>query len=386
MKNISILGSTGSIGIQTLEIVAAFPHKFKIIGLSAGNNIELLKKQIINFRPKYISVKEENSKRLIASFLKEENLKAEIYSGNEGLTQIATLDENELLIVAIVGTTSLLPTYQAITKGIPIALACKEVLVSAGKIIMDLARSKNVPILPIDSEHAAIKQCLAGIEEDINKVNNIILTASGGPFWNLPKEDFPKIDLSKALSHPNWSMGQKITIDSASLMNKGLEVIEAHHLFNIDFDQIKVIIHPQSIIHSMVEFKDGSLLAQLGLPDMRFPIQYALTYPDKLSNDWPKTNLAQLSDLQFFEPDTEKFPLLKLAFDTGKQGGSYPVVMNAANEAFVNLFLMNKISFIEIPDLIIEYVESFHHYQNLSLEHIVNIDEEVKEKINNEYK
>jgi len=299
------------------------------------------------------------------------------------LEAVAASSDLDLLVVAVVGTAALMPTYLAIKKGITIGLACKEVLVAAGRIIMDLAEKHGVSILPIDSEHAAIKQCLAGIGEDRSQIEKLILTASGGPFWQKPKEEFSEISRESALMHPNWEMGAKITIDSATLLNKGLEVIEAHHLFGVAFEKIEVVIHPQSIVHSMVEFSDGTLLSQMGLPDMRFPIQYVLTYPEKCANDWPKTKVADLPDLQFRPPDTEKFPLLSLAFEVGKRGGSAPAVLNAANEAAVQLFLDEKIGFMDIPRLVRKYVDEVPHVDVPDIETIVSIDQQVKKDILN---
>ena len=278
-------------------------------------------------------------------------------------------------------TCSLVPTFEAIKQKIPIGLACKEVLVSAGNIIMPLAKQLNVPILPIDSEHAALKQCLAGIQEDPAQIEKLILTASGGPFRGWTAEQLKTVTLEQALKHPKWTMGSKITIDSATLMNKGLEVIEAHHLFGVPFNQIEVVVHPQSIIHSLVEFKDGTMLSQMGLPDMRFPIQYVMTYPEKWGNSWPKTDLTTLGALEFFKPDIEAFPLLKLAFEMGESGGTYPAVMNAANEAAVGLFLSKKIQFWDIATVIQKEIESFSHFAMPSLEDIVQADKMIKEKI-----
>jgi 1-deoxy-D-xylulose-5-phosphate reductoisomerase len=380
MKKISILGSTGSIGTQTLEIVQQFPDNFEVVGLSAGKNISLLLDQIKKFKPRFISVQDDADKDQVDFFIKSINLSAEVFSGADGLVKVATLENIDLLVVAVVGTAALLPTYRAIQKGITIGLACKEVLVAAGKPIMELAKSKGVSLLPIDSEHAAIKQCLESVDEDINKVGRLVLTASGGPFWNKPKDEFKNIELKDALKHPNWSMGNKITIDSATMMNKGLEVIEAHHLFQVSFSQIEIVVHPQSIIHSMVEFKDGNILAQMNLPDMRFPIQYVLSYPEKWKNEWPKLVFSKLSDLQFFDPDYEKFPMLKFAYEAGKKGGSWPVVLNAANERAVGLFLQKKIRFTQIPEFVKDALDSFKHFQDLSIEQIVEIDRDIKTK------
>jgi 1-deoxy-D-xylulose-5-phosphate reductoisomerase len=386
MRNISILGSTGSIGRQTLEVIQANSSNFQIIGLSAGRNLELFKKQILKFKPKYISIAEEKEIANIEAFLNKNNLKIPVFCGDEGLNRIATLEENELLVVSIVGTSALQPTYLAIQEKIPICIACKEVLVIAGKIIMGLAKKLNVPIMPIDSEHAAILQCLHEFRDQPEKISKVTLTASGGPFWKKPLNDFQDITLSDALKHPNWSMGQKITIDSSTLINKGLEVIEAHYLFDIPFEKINVIIHPQSIVHSFVEFIDGNIVAHLGAPDMRFPIQYAILYPDKIKNNWPKLDLAEVGALNFYKPDLKKFPLLQLAYDVGKKGESSPVVMNSANEAAVQLFLNKKISFLDINKIVINSVDSYNHKTTATIQEIIDIDVEIKEKIFSEYK
>ena len=381
MRKLSILGSTGSIGTQALDIVRAFPEKFSILGLAAGKNVTLLEQQILEFKPEAVSVFSEKEARVIEAFVKKHGLTSTVLVGEQGLVHLATLPGTQLLIVAIVGTAYLVPTYEAIKCGIPIGLACKEVLVSAGSLIMPLARQFQVPILPIDSEHAALKQCLAGIHEDPAQIGKLILTASGGPFRGWTAEQLKAVTLEQALKHPKWIMGSKITIDSATLMNKGLEVIEAHHLFNVPFNQIDVVVHPQSIIHSLVEFKDGTMLSQMGLPDMRFPIQYVMTYPEKWGNPWPKTDLTALGSLEFFKPDTEAFPLLKLAFEMGEAGGTYPGVMNAANEAAVTLFLNKKIQYWDIATVIQKAIESFSHFAMPSLEDIVQADKMIKEKI-----
>lgn len=384
MKRISILGSTGSIGTQTCDIVRAYPDKFSVVGMTAGKNIALFKEQLKEFKPEHASVASEIDAKELESFVKANALNTHIYYGESGLEYIST-QPVDLLVVAIVGTASLWPTYRAIEHNIPIALACKEVLVSAGNIITDLAQKHTVPILPIDSEHAALKQCLASVNEDMKQVSKLILTASGGPFWQTPHTEFKDITPERALKHPNWDMGAKITIDSATLMNKGLEVIEAHHFYKCSYDNIDVIIHPQSIIHSLVEFTDGTLLSQMGLPDMRFPIQYALTYPEKWENPWPKTSLSSSSPLEFHDPDYNKFPLLQAAFDCGKQGDYACAVLNAANEAAVHLFLNKKIGFTDIFDTVLNAVESTTLIKNPTIKDIITIDSEIKSKLSYEY-
>jgi 1-deoxy-D-xylulose-5-phosphate reductoisomerase len=381
MKKISILGSTGSIGIQTLQIVAAFPEKFTVIGLAAGQNIDLFKQQVLAFKPKLISVRDPLHQLEMTAFIKEHHLKIEVMSGQEGLVAVATLEGTQLAVIAVVGTASLLPTVKAIEKGIPIGLACKEILVSAGDLIMSAARKHQVPILPIDSEHAALKQCLAGIHENPKYIYKLILTASGGPFKDFPQEKLNAITKEQALKHPKWVMGPKVTIDSSTLMNKGLEVIEAHHLFNVPYETIDVAIHPQSIVHSAVEFTDGTLLAQMGMPDMRFPIQYVLTYPEKCSNPWPKMDLKMLGRLDFSPPDHNRFPLLNFAFLCGKHKGTWPVVMNAANEAAVHLFLHDKLAYADIAKTVMKTTEAFSHQTHPTLDDIIRIDKTVKNKL-----
>jgi 1-deoxy-D-xylulose-5-phosphate reductoisomerase len=338
-KRISILGSTGSIGRQSLEIIREFPDQFDVIGLSASTNITLLQSQILEFLPQFACISDPNLFSKLESFITSHSLSTQPLLGEPGLKELCSFPQ-DLLVMAIVGTAGVYPTSIAIQQGTTIALACKEVLVAAGPQIMTAAHNNAVTILPIDSEHAALKQCLAGIQEDSSQISRLILTASGGPFWNTPQSEFASITPESALKHPNWDMGGKISIDSATMMNKGLELIEAHFLFNVPYEKLDVIIHPQSIIHSIVEFTDGTMLSQMGLPDMRFPIQYALTYPKKWPNPWPKTSLASLKALAFHDPDYDKFPLLKIAIDCGKHGQTYPVVMNAANESAVSLFLL----------------------------------------------
>lgn len=381
IKSVSILGSTGSIGCQSLEVIRAFPERFRLVGLSAGSNIILLQEQVLIFRPQIICVLTQGDAERMRDFCSAHSLLTQVVWGDSGLLELSVFGDPDLLVVAIVGTAALMPTVHAIRQGISIGLACKEILVAAGDYVMALAREKGVSILPIDSEHAAIKQCLAGILEDEKQVSKLVLTASGGPFWNRSLETFSDITRGEALQHPNWTMGSKITIDSATMMNKGLEVIEAHHLFGIDYDRLDVIIHPTSIVHSLVEFSDGTFLAQMGLPDMRFPIQYVLTYPEKLPNPWPKMQLSELKVLAFHAPDFEKFPLLQMAFDAGRQGGAAPLVMNAANEVAVRLFLDEKIKFLDIANLVRDTVARLGQEQCPSFEDIVALDHRVREEV-----
>ena len=379
-KNISILGSTGSIGKQTLDIVKHYPHAYNIIGLAAGKNITLLKQQILEFKPKIISVTNPEDASELTTFCKKNNQKITIEYAEKGLQTISSTNV-DLLIVAIVGTTAIKPTYTAIQNQIPIALACKEVLVSAGDLITELAKKNNVPIIPIDSEHAATQQCLSTQQNDKTIIESITLTASGGPFWNLPKKDFKTITKEKALQHPTWSMGNKISIDSATMVNKGLEIIEAHHLFNIDYNKLNVTIHKQSIIHAMVEFIDGNILAHLSPTDMRFPIQYALDYPHKKQTKFQRLNIHKLAGLTFEEPDNNRFPLLNIAIEAGKHKKSYPAVFNAANEAIVSLFLQDKITFLDIHTKIESILSRFNHYTPTNIDDIIAIDSMIKHDI-----
>ncbi len=381
MKNISILGSTGSIGTQALDVIRQNPNLFNIVGLSGNNNIELLERQIEEFKPKYVAVYNEKK----ANDLKRKllNKDVEVLSGLKGLIEICTLDEINLVLTSVVGTIGLLPTLNAIRKNKTIALANKETLVTAGEIIMSEAKKHNVSIIPVDSEHSAIFQCLQGNKD--TKLNKIILTASGGPFRGMKKETLKNIDSKSALKHPNWSMGDKITIDSATLMNKGLEVIEAKWLFDIDLDDIEVIVHPQSIIHSMVEFIDGSVLAQLGLPDMRLPIQYAFTFPKRIKSLGDTLDLIKIKELTFEKPDNNTFPCLQLAYEALRIGGTMPTVLNAANEELVLQFLSNKIGFYDIPKRI-EKVMGLHTLvKDPNVDDILGIDKNTRKYINNNF-
>ena len=351
MKNIAVLGSTGSIGKNTLEVVRnlnrnGYPVSVKY--LSANSNEKLLSEQIEEFMPKAAVIFDKDSYlKLKGRSLKH---KCEILAGQDGINEIAGRDDFELVVNALVGFSGLIPTIEAIKNGKDIALANKESLVVAGKLIYGLLENSKTKLLPIDSEHSAILQCLLG--EPMNRIRKLILTASGGPFREFTKLQMENVTIEQALNHPNWKMGNKITIDSASLMNKGFEIIEAKWLFNIEVENIEVLIHPQSIIHSMVEFSDGSVKAQMGVPDMKVPIQYAITYPNRVSSDFPRIDFRTLSSLTFEQPDFDKFECLKLAYDVIKLGGSYPVVLNGANEAAVDLFLKKKIKFADIPYLI----------------------------------
>ncbi len=348
LKRISILGSTGSIGRSTLSVIEKFSDRYRVAALAAGNNIDLLEKQVRQFKPALVAVSGE----VAAEHLKQRcaDLKIGIFSGIEGMIRVATAEDADMTVSAIVGTAGLVPTMAAIRAGKSIALANKEVLVTAGELVMEECRARKIRLLPVDSEHSAIFQCLlAGENRDIN---TLILTASGGPFRSFSKSDLAKVTVAQALKHPNWSMGKKNTIDSATLMNKGLEVIEARWLFGLQPDRIRVLIHPQSIVHSMVEYRDGAVVAQLGTPDMRGPIAYALSYPERLDRVSPSLDLAKVGTLSFEEPDSERFPCLSYAYDALKTGGSMHAVISAANEMAVKYFLDQKIGYGDIARVI----------------------------------
>jgi len=378
-KRIAILGSSGSIGQQTLEVISQFPKEFTPTYLTVNNNAKVLLAQIQRYKPKGVVVLDE---KIGKELRKSVNSATEVLYGMEGLLEIVQREDVDIVVSSLVGFAGLEPTIKAIEAKKKIALANKETLVVAGEIIMPLVDKYKVDLLPVDSEHSAIFQCLVG--ELSNKVSKIILTASGGPFRTKSKEELLKVTLEQALQHPNWKMGNKITIDSATLMNKGLEVIEAHWLFGIPADRIDVVIHPQSIIHSMVEFVDGSVKAQLGIPDMKIPIQYALTYPSRSASKFPRVHFPTLGEMTFFEPDRERFPCLQLAFDALKEGGTIPAVMNAANEVAVAKFLKNEISFMDIPDIIGNAMKKHSKKANPSLEEIVEADRETRSILSRE--
>ncbi|MGN0427936.1 MAG: 1-deoxy-D-xylulose-5-phosphate reductoisomerase [Agathobacter sp.] len=380
MKKIAILGSTGSIGTQTLDVV--FEHKdIEVVGLACGGNIRLLEEQIRKFHPKKVAVWEEKDARSLKANIRD--LEVSVSYGMDGLLEIATMDEMEILVTAIVGMLGIRPTIAAIEKGKTIALANKETLVTAGHIIMPLAKEKNVSILPVDSEHSAIFQALNG--ERHNKIAKILLTASGGPFRGKKLEDLQNIQVEDALKHPNWSMGRKITIDSSTLVNKGLEVMEAKWLFGVELEQIQVVVHPQSVIHSAVEFEDGAVIAQLGTPDMRLPIQYALYYPNRRSLSGKRLNLFEIKDLTFEEPDLDTFCSLALAYEAMKKGGNIPTAFNAANERAVALFLNRKIKYLEITDIIAASMEQATFISNPNVDEIINTEQEVYEFIDSRW-
>jgi 1-deoxy-D-xylulose-5-phosphate reductoisomerase len=368
MKKLTILGSTGSIGVSTLEVVAAHPELFRVVALTAGANLELLKRQIEAFSPELVSVVSEGNARTLKRMLTGK--KPEILHGVEGMIAAATAPETTMVVAAIVGAAGLVPTAAAVMAGKDVALANKETLVTAGHLVMEMVRERGVKLYPVDSEHCAVFQSMVGHRnEDISRV---ILTASGGPFLNWPRERLASATVTDALNHPNWSMGRKITVDSATMMNKGLEVIEARWLFDIPVERIAVNIHPQSIIHSMVEYLDGCVMAQLGVPDMKGPIAYALTYPGRVTSGVKPLDLTTLSGLTFFNPDTDRFPALKLAYRAAQAGESMPAVMNAANEIAVEAFLAGRIGFMAIA-------ESIERVMNLHAPHSLSSIEEVLE-------
>lgn len=371
MRKIALLGSTGSIGTQTLEVVRE-QGDLQVAAMAAGRNIRLLEQQVREFKPRLVSVWEEKDASILRQSLCDMEVK--VVSGMEGLLEIAVMPESEILVTAIVGMLGIRPTIAAIEARKDIALANKETLVTAGHLIMPLAAEKGVSILPVDSEHSAIFQSLNGERE--NRISKLLLTASGGPFRGKKREELTKIQVEDALKHPNWSMGRKITIDSATLVNKGLEVMEAKWLFGVELEQIQVVVHPQSIIHSMVEYEDGAVIAQLGTPDMRLPIQYALYYPKRRKMSGKRLNFYELSNLTFEQPDTDTFQGLALAFRAMKQGGNIPTVYNAANEKAVALFLNRKISFLEIPEIINACMENIGYKENPGVEEILATEAE----------
>lgn len=377
MKKIAVLGSTGSIGTQTLEIVRAYPEELEIVALAAGSNVSLMEEQIREFHPKYAAMWSEKAAQELRMRLAD--LPITVLCGMDGLLQIAELEQAEVLVTAIVGMIGIRPTIAAIKKGKTIALANKETLVTAGHIIMPLAKQMGVSILPVDSEHSAIFQSLNGEKKE--QVSKILLTASGGPFRGRSREELASMKVEDALHHPNWSMGRKITIDSSTLVNKGLEVMEAKWLFDVGLDQIQVVVHPQSIIHSMVEYVDGGIIAQLGTPDMKLPIQYALFYPDRRPMEGKRVNFYELGQLTFEKPDLNTFTGLKLAFEASEIGGSMPTVYNAANEKAVSLFLDRKISFLQITELIQASMEAHRVIEMPNVEQILETEAETYESI-----
>lgn len=379
-KNVAVIGSTGSIGRQTLDIIAQHPDKFSAEVLTANTQADLLIEQALKFNPNVVVIADKTQYAKVKEALSQTDIK--VFAGKESIDDVVQMDCVDVVLMALVGFAGLSPTIKAIEKGKLIALANKETLVVAGEYVMSLAKQNNTAILPVDSEHSAIFQCLIG--EINNQINKIYLTASGGPFRNLNAEELSKVSVVQALNHPNWAMGKKVTIDSATLMNKGFEMIEARWLFDIKPSKIEAVIHPQSIIHSMVEFEDGSIKAQLGIADMRLPIQYALSFPERLSNSSEKLDIFKYSTLTFEKPNRELFPCLDMAYYAIEKGGNAPAIMNAANEVAVEAFLKEKIRFIDIASIIEKAFNTFAFVKNPLLEDYFKTDELVKEQLRKE--
>jgi 1-deoxy-D-xylulose-5-phosphate reductoisomerase len=374
VKAITLLGSTGSIGTQTLDIVEQHPDKFRIVGLAAGSNVEMLSRQVRQFRPEIVAIGDESKLPELTAALADLDYRPMLVAGEQGTIEVARYGDAESVVTGIVGCAGLLPTIAAIKAGKDIALANKETLIAGGPVVLPLVAEYGVKLLPADSEHSAIFQCLQGVPA--GGLRRIILTASGGAFRDLPVEQLPFVTIADALTHPNWSMGKKITIDSATMMNKGLEVIEAHYLFGLDYDRIDVVIHPQSIVHSLIEVQDTSVLAQLGWPDMRLPLLYAMSWPERVYTDWNPLDLVKAGDLTFRAPDRVKYPCIELAYAAGREGGSMTAVLNAANEQVVALFLAEKIRFVDIPSTIEQVCDRHHahHLASPTLEDIIEAD------------
>lgn len=384
MKKISILGATGSIGLQTLDVIRKEKESFKLIGISANRSVSKVKEIIAEFNPSFVAMMDEEASNEIKNYCLLNDFKIQVLSGIDGLNTIATINEVDIVVTSIVGMIGLQPTLNAIKAKKDIALANKETLVVGGDIVIREAKINNVKILPVDSEHGAIFQCLQG--NDNKSVNKILLTASGGPFRGRNISELLNVSSKEALKHPKWNMGQKISIDSATLMNKGLEVIEAHWLFNMNYEDIKVVVHPQSVVHSMVEYKDGSVIAQLASPDMKLPIQYALNYPLRRDSVVESLDFYNMGNLTFEKPDMDTFKPLKLAYEAGKIGGLMPTILNGANEKAVELFLKDEIKFLQIGDIIEECLNKFENQNNYSIDDIIILDKTVKEFVQSKYK
>jgi 1-deoxy-D-xylulose-5-phosphate reductoisomerase len=381
VKAITLVGSTGSIGTQTLDIVAQYPDQFRIVGLAAGNNVEMLAAQIRQFQPKIAAICSEEKLPALQAAIRDLDPQPILLAGEAGVIEVARYGDAQTVVTGIVGCAGLLPTIAAIEAGKDIALANKETLIAGGPVVLPLVEKHGVKLLPADSEHSAIFQCLQGVPKD--GLRRILLTASGGAFRDWDVEKLAEVTVADALKHPNWSMGRKITVDSATLMNKGLEVIEAHFLFGLDYDDIDIVIHPQSIIHSLIELQDTSVLAQLGWPDMRLPLLYALSWPERIYTNWERLDLVKAGNFTFREPDHQKYPCMQLAYAVGRAGGSMPAVLNAANEQAVALFLEEKIRFLDIPRCI-ELVCDRHQNDNCanpSLDDIVAADKWARQEV-----
>lgn len=374
MKNISVLGSTGSIGRSSLEVIDKLSHRFKVVGLTAGRNTQLLEKQVEKFRPKIVSLERKEEAEDLRRKFRGKSIK--VTFAQEGAEEVASFSENDIVISAITGIDGLRPTLAAVREGKKVALANKESMVVAGPLIQDMIRKFGAQLIPVDSEHSGVFQCLA--KEEMKNVKKVILTASGGPFFSKSSSEMNNITLEEALNHPRWKMGKKVTIDSATLMNKGLELIEARWLFGLEPRQLGILIHPQSIVHSLVEMSDGSVLAQLGPTDMKLPIQYALTYPEREESLLPSLDLSEIKALEFYEVNVEKFPIIKLARLALEEGESFPIALNAANEVVVSAFLEQRIKFMDISDAVTEIVENHQKRKAQSLEDIFDIDRETR--------
>ena len=381
MKAITLLGSTGSIGTQTLNILDSYPEDFRLVGIAAGRNVELLAQQVRQFQPEIVAIYDESKLSDLKAALADLDSKPQILAGSAGVMEVARYGDAEAVVTGIVGCAGLLPTLAAIEAGKDIALANKETLIAGGPVVLPLVEKYGVKLLPADSEHSAIFQCLQGVPND--GLRRILLTASGGAFRDWPVEKLPDVTVADALKHPNWSMGRKITVDSATLMNKGLEVIEAHYLFSMDYDRIDIVIHPQSIIHSLIELQDTSMLAQLGWPDMRLPLLYAISWPDRVYTDWEPLDLVKAGNLTFREPDHAKYPCMEIAYAAGRAGGTMTAVLNAANEQAVALFLEEAIRFLDIPK-IIEQVCDRHRadlVEQPTLDDILTVDQWARSEV-----
>lgn len=381
MKAITLLGSTGSIGTQTLDIIEHHPDKFRLVGIAAGRNVRLLAEQVRQFKPAIVAIHDKTKLAELKAAIADLDPQPQLLAGADGIVEVARYGDAEAVVTGIVGCAGLLPTIAAIEAGKDIALANKETLIAGGPVVLPLVEKHGVKLLPADSEHSAIFQCLQGLPE--GGLRRILLTASGGAFRDWPVEKLKDVTVADAITHPNWSMGRKITVDSATMMNKGLEVIEAHYLFGMDYDHIDTLIHPQSIIHSLIETQDTSMLAQLGWPDMRLPLLYALSWPERIFTDWKPLDLAQLATLTFKEPDHAKYPCINLAYEAGRAGGSMTAVLNAANEQAVALFLDEKIHYLDIPKVIEKVCDRSHRTATPSLQDILDADRWARQEVIN---
>ena len=381
MKAITLLGSTGSIGTQTLDILQQYPEQFRLVGIAAGRNVELLARQVHQFRPQIVAIRQADKLPELKAAIADLDPQPILLAGEEGVVEVARYGDAEAVVTGIVGCAGLLPTIAAIEAGKDIALANKETLIAGGPVVLPLVEKHGVKLLPADSEHSAIFQCLQGVSQE--GLRRILLTASGGAFRDWPVEKLAEVKVADALKHPNWSMGQKITVDSATLMNKGLEVIEAHYLFGMDYDHIDIVIHPQSIIHSLIELQDTSVLAQLGWPDMRLPLLYALSWPERIYTDWEPLDLVKAGNLTFREPDHQKYPCMSIAYAAGRTGGAMTAVLNAANEQVVSLFLEEKVQFQDMPKLIEQVCDRYrsHNPSNPTLEDILTADQWARSEV-----